>query len=457
MFTGTEPTVYPHPLAYVRAVNGWSASDCLREINATAVAEFGISIGRHDRNKVYRWEHNGVVPDPITQRALAHRLRVPAGRLLSDPWPRWLPAFHQTNGDYPSSQQGSIKATEDALGGDAMDRRDFLALTGTALAAAGQDWLRREPDRLTASLSGDIAVDRDLVSSLEQQTALLRRLDDRIGGDTLGAAAHGQLRLAVDLLRNGRYTAEVGLSLQRAVAGLAQFTGWVAFDSGRHALAQRYYQAALRAAHPAKDRPLGGLVLACMSYQAASASQPKEAVPLAEAAVSGSRDAGGPRTIGLLTSRLAFAHAANGPAEASAAALDAAATALDTANDRDDPSWAYWFNHSSLVGFRGRCFMLLGRGDLAEPLLASSADELGTTYVRDRALRLTRLADARLLAGDADHACQTAQRAADALTDAASHRSIAGLRRLHDRLMATAGAAAVDDLGHRLADLRAAV
>jgi hypothetical protein len=62
---------------------------------------------------------------------------------------------------------------------------------------------------------------------------------------------------------------------------------FLSLDTGRHAQVQRYWLAALRAAHAAGDQSIGANVLAFMSYQATYSEQYGEAIKLAEAARQG--------------------------------------------------------------------------------------------------------------------------------------------------------------------------
>ena len=83
------------------------------------------------------------------------------------------------------------------------------------------------------------------------------------------------LPLAVEYLRgevapllHGRYSDTVGRALFSATAEFTLGVGWMAYDAGKHGLAQRYMTQALRMSHAANDRAFGGRILAAMSHQA---------------------------------------------------------------------------------------------------------------------------------------------------------------------------------------------
>jgi hypothetical protein len=84
-------------------------------------------------------------------------------------------------------------------------RRDFLTLSGAALAGVGHEWLVAEPARLAAAVGGK-RVDAALVADLHASVDVVRRLDDKLGGEAVYGVATEQLRLVVGLLRNNSFS-----------------------------------------------------------------------------------------------------------------------------------------------------------------------------------------------------------------------------------------------------------
>jgi len=126
------------------------------------------------------------------------------------------------------------------------------------------------------------------------------------------------------LLDRASYDERTGRALHVALAELGQLAGWVAYDAGHHGLAQRYYLAALRAAHSADDRPLGAHILGCMAYQATHQEQPAEAVTLIDTALTGVRGRETPRLLAALYIKQAYARATLRDASACTAAIELA-------------------------------------------------------------------------------------------------------------------------------------
>lgn len=78
-----------HPLTLIRVRHGLSYSGL-----ATLISEAAASLGTRrmgvTRQKVWRWEHWGVVPERAAQAALALLLGAPDGVVAAKPWPAWL-------------------------------------------------------------------------------------------------------------------------------------------------------------------------------------------------------------------------------------------------------------------------------------------------------------------------------------------------------------------------------
>jgi hypothetical protein len=127
-----------HPLAYVRRRHGWSYQDLARVI-ADNARILGVPMAAR-REKVWRWEHWGVVPEADSQRALARALGIPARELELRPWPRWLPAHGGMPDGLPWTTEGSLTALTALLDNGAGDPRGFPIADEQALLDAIADW-----------------------------------------------------------------------------------------------------------------------------------------------------------------------------------------------------------------------------------------------------------------------------------------------------------------------------
>jgi tetratricopeptide (TPR) repeat protein len=304
---------------------------------------------------------------------------------------------------------GAIAALGEVVDADSMERRHFLAMTGLNLTAVAHQWLL-DPARVAASVLGK-RVDHAVVDDLERVAEARRRLDDALGGGSLLPATREDLRLVVALLKNSSYTEEIGRRLYAVAAEFARLAAWLAYDTGQPALAQRYFMAALRAAHVSGDRAIGANVLGFMSVQAAQSSIPRDAVVLAESALTAEQVLT-PAVAASLYGRLALGAAYTGDATGCLRAQTRAFDLLSRSVSENEPPWIYWFTEADAQGLAGWSLLALGRSADAEPHLRRAIALLDPSFARDRAGMLCDLATARLGTGAVERACTTAGEAA---------------------------------------------
>ncbi len=424
-----EPASFNYPLALVRHLHGWSYQGLVDAIARQAARMPHVGNMAARREKAWRWEHWGVVPDRDTQLALAALLNLPADRIDLLGWPRWLPVGDLIRADLPWTATGCRTALAEALEGAMLDRRGFLVLSGGMLTGLADQWLSVEEGKVAAALDGRTRVDGELVGWIEHRIPMLRRMDDQIGGTQLRQVVDAELRLVSSLLDEGKHTSLVGNRLCAAAAELGQLAGWVSFDAGLHAAAQRYYVAALHAAQAAGDRSLGANVLAGMSFQATTAGDARDAISLAQSAAEGAARAAKPRVWAMLAARAARAYALAGDASYCAAALGRAQEAMGrVGSGEEDPSWIYYFDEAELAAQAGACRLALKQYDAAQVQLCEALRLQDPSYTRDRTIYHVRLASTQLALGDVEHACALATDALELARRGSSQRSAAEIR-----------------------------
>src|SRR5271165_2750554 len=198
------------------------------------------------------------------------------------------------------------------------------------------------------------------------------------------------------LLTTGNYREETGRQLAAACGELSQLTGWVAYDSDEHGLAQRYLTQALAYARHAGDSALAAEILAAQAHQALYLARPDEAVDLARAAQAAAVRHG---SATLLTECLvmeAHGHAARNDAHACGATLARAEQTFDRAAREDDPVWLSYFDEAYLAARMAQCFRDLGEAGHAARYARRSLDMDGR-YVRGRSFNLSLLATAAMV------------------------------------------------------------
>jgi hypothetical protein len=439
-------TACTHPLALIRAQRGWSYQRLARVV-ARRARDLGVANMAAERQKVWRWEHRGVVPDRVSQLALAAELGVAKERLDTHPWPTWLPTGDAVRTDYPWDVTGSVTSLLDVVEQGLTDRRGFLSLTGEAVVALAAEWLRLEPDRFRKAVVGG-PVDAYIVNRIEHNIPSLRMMDDQLGGESVRRLVDAELGVVSDLLAHGSYTEQVGRRLHLVAAELARFAGWVSFDAGFQTAAQRYWIAALHAAQAAGDRIVGANILKNMSLQCVDFDRPREAVELADAAGKSARGLSG-RAGSMIEMRRARAYAALGDQAACMRTLARSERSFTRAR-ADEPSWASYFDDAEYHAQVGSCFIDLGKPAVADRWLERSLQLHPDMRIRDRATYLLRRAAVQLDLGNLDHGVALTHEALPILASTRSERNSRGANEVRHRLHRHTADHLARDLAHVL-------
>lgn len=416
---------FVHPLSYVRWEQGWTYQDL-----ADLIARRINTASR--REKVWRWEHWGVEPDRDTQLALAAELGVARELVVGLGWPAWLPVGEQINVDMPWTADGSIALLESTSDSALADRRAFFILGEGVATSLAKDWQTVDPPRVVSALRGGM-VDDALVCCFEQRLPMLRSIDYRLGGGCVQALADSELRLVTSLLSHGHYAEVIGRRLFAIAAELGRIAGWASYDLGLQAAAERYWVAALRAAHVAGDRGIGANVLKSMSLQRSEGGRHGEAVALATAALDAVGDAD-PRVVAMLTVRSARMHAAGGDRSSCDKLLIAAERAASKMHDAVAPHWAGYFDWPEYCAQVAACYLMLQRYEQADSWLTQNLAVQPDARSRDRATYFMWKADCALHIGEVEHACEILGQAIPDIASAESARNKRRLARLHNEI-----------------------
>ena len=184
----------------------------------------------------------------------------------------------------------------------------------------------------------------------------------------------------------------------------------MAYDAGQQYLATGYFTRALRLAHAAGNRLLGGRILAAMSHQAIYLGNRRQAIDFAQAARNLTRQIATPRVIAMEAAMEACAHAAAGDAEQCHRSLGDAAEAVALLTiDQDAPDWLD-FDEGGYWGHAARAYRDLGELRKAEECAARSVGLCLPEHSRTRAQRTTIQATAHLAMGEIDAAAAAGER-----------------------------------------------
>jgi transcriptional regulator with XRE-family HTH domain len=293
-----------------------------------------------------------------------------------------------------------------------LDRREFLiamAATGV-ISEVALRWLVSSPDeRVERDGESQWVGDAD-VEAVRAMQASLKAIDDGHGGGVALPMAVEYLRGEVAPLLQGRYRDTVGRALFSATAELTLGVGWMAYDAGKHGLAQRYMAQALRMSHAAGDRAFGGRILAAMSHQALHLGDVRHGLDFACAARAGTKGAITPTAAAMLAAMEACAHAARGDAAPCLRVLSDAERAFARSRPGEDPAWVD-FDEGGLAGHLARSFRDLDRPREAEQFAVRAIQLCHPTHLRTRVQRHAILGSARAQQGDLEGACAVGRQA----------------------------------------------
>ncbi|MGQ0773874.1 MAG: hypothetical protein ACT4NY_05570 [Pseudonocardiales bacterium] len=328
------------------------------------------------RSTVSDWLHHDRLPRDPLPTVVAHLISDTLDREVSfdelwsgraTPAELWVPA--DVGMDLPWTAAGTVNVLEDWLahtgGAIRMDRRFFLAVSGGTLTApawayADQLATRSASFAALADTGRTITVTSAMVDTVAATTAGFRKLGGTEGGheDTL-RLVHNHLIYVARLLRQARFTnVAIANRLLAEWGWLSGLAGWLAHDTGKHGLSQRYLTSGLHAAHTAGDRSVGVSLLACMTETAVHRGRladgidlgraARDAVELANAAHEAARST--PVAMrALIANRFALAQAAAGNTRGFHAAADEARALLDTPGALDTcPAHLPWFGPDAL-------------------------------------------------------------------------------------------------------------
>src|SRR6266508_985096 len=312
-----------------------------------------------------------------------------------------------------------------------LDRREFLvAMAATAVTSeVALRWLVSPPDGRVERNAGSRWVGHSDIQAVQAMQRSLKAIDDGHGGGVALPMAVEYLRGEVAPLLRGRYTDTVGRALFSATSEFTLGVGWMAYDAGKHGLAQRYMAQALRMSHAAKDRAFGGRILAAMSHQALHLGDVRPGLDFACAARAGTQGAVTPTTAAMLAAMEACAHAARGDPSPCLRALSDAERAFDRSNPADDPAWVD-FDEGGLAGHLARSFRDLNRPCEAERFAVRSIQLCRPTHLRTRVQRYAVLASARAQQGDLEGACAVGRLALAEVPRLRSRRTVDDVARL---------------------------
>ncbi|AJE85251.1 hypothetical protein SLNWT_4875 [Streptomyces albus] len=334
---------------------------------------------------------------------------------------------------YAGSLPGALRVM-DALTRIAPEQQ----VPGTELLPEGEinsavlSWLVSRPDGLGTRDSSARRVGMRDVAAMRTAAEMFMQLDFKYGGGHGHRPLRHYFREDVLPLLHADYSDEVGAVLFGAAAEISQLLAWTAYDTGSHALADRYLVGTLRLTQVVDDRMMGARILSNMSHQANYLGQVPRAVRLARASVEGGRGRATPRAMALFSAHEARALATAGDSKGAGQAMNDAARHFGRADTGDDPDWLAYMDEAELVGEFCHCFRDLGQGPEAVRHAERAVQLTDPKYARTLGFCRMVLAQSQLLNGELEAAVHTAGltvEVGDALQSSRFQRYVADFQR----------------------------
>jgi DNA-binding XRE family transcriptional regulator len=297
-----------------------------------------------------------------------------------------------------------------------MDRRQVVAAGASSALMLGIGGMR-----LSADIEGT-----SLVDACRALFSQFRRLGQTTGPGVLLPALIAQTHSVEQLAVHSGPRAR--RSLLVLAARYAEYTGWMAQESGNDQAALWWTDRAVELAEAGDDHDLATYALARQALISLFQGDVGRAVGLSERALGSGAP---PRIRGLAAQKLAQSHAVAGDYDACMHSLDQARDLL--ALDSSDPA-APVIGASHLPDvvsmFTGWCLYELGRPQLAATVLDRETARIPAHALRTRSRYGVRLALSHAVAGDIDHACDIVHGLVGPLGLVSSSTIAADLRRL---------------------------
>jgi len=303
-----------------------------------------------------------------------------------------------------------------AAGGSDLDRRAFLRVTASSIAASAV------ADVAPTSRLGE----RDVLA-IRDMIAQFSRLDQRHGGGHARRALTQYLYTDVLEALAGRFRSDgVKNQLYSAAGEAAYLVGWMSFDDGRQDEARNSFALAVELANEANDPALGGHVLRAMAHQAIDLGYGSQALHFAAGSIEGPRYRHAvPRERALLGVVHARALVARDDRKAAVRALLRAENDLAAAKTSDsEPDRVFFFQEASLA--HETACALREMGDMSGAIHAfrrSVEARKATAFTRTHSVTLGYLAETLAENGEFEEACEIWSKALDSMDGIRSGRT----------------------------------
>lgn len=343
------------------------------------------------------------------------------------------------------------------LGRADVDRRKFLAAAPFAAVAGigpSRDWLLNTLDQ---EPEPGPRVRLEDVSAVKNMFGTFQKMDVLQGGGSGRLVLAEYMNHHVYPLLRRAHDDDVRHALCEAAAEQTYLLGWMAYDNGEHALAQRYLIQSLRLAEESRNPALGAHVLAGMADQATLLGDPAEGRRLAQAGRHGLAKADSPACLADLWCLEARALALLDDKVAAARAVVQSERAYARADLATEPDWAEFIDPAYLHGEHANTMRDMGDAKAAEEHANRSIEHAKMqNRARRGAMSHAALAVSHLQRRDLDAAYSAGMRTLKLSGQVKSSRAIEAVQDLQRRMQPFGSDRLVADFNEHARELVAA-
>jgi len=360
--------------------------------------------------------------------------------------------------------EGTVRIVIELSGRD-MRRRKLLLGSVFSVAAFAEPTIFAlivPPTQSSARAAGQRVGMAD-VEVLTEQINQLRKLGGQFGSGRVREQVVVLLHREANTLLHGTYTEKTGKALLSGVAQATRLAGFMAADTGRDALAQRYYIQALDLAMRAGDRLYAAFVLATMSRMTVRIGENtpaehdtlrhgRQAVALARAGLTITQGAATPALAAELHTLEARGLALLGEANAARRAALAAERLYESVRPGDEPPWqGLFYSECDLTSDLAVCLRGIGDTQQAITLGNAALQACAPWKVRGRCIDQLDLARTSLRGRDLEQAAAYGRDALRSAADVSSSIITQRLNTLHRQIQPLrAGSSHLRELDERL-------
>ncbi|MBA2680736.1 MAG: helix-turn-helix transcriptional regulator [Ktedonobacteraceae bacterium] len=303
-----------------------------------------------------------------------------------------------------------------------INRRDMLEMVGGAslsLLVQPQSLLTTEPWRqLSAALSRPSYIDESTLDVLESFNVNYWKLRSTVSVSELMPGMVGHLQTITQML-NSSLLPSIRKRICVIAGKLAMSLGGMNLDLKTLPAALGYYQVALNAAHESEDQSFLHVALGRLGFFYMYANEPHNTVLLLEEASHVRREHIDPSFQIWLTLVEAEANALLNNEEQCKRTLDHAKSSfIDKGISKD--SYLVDIDGSTIDAYEGACYIHLGQGQQALPILQSAMAKLPSNLLPRRAMITADIAAAYALQGEVEQSLSSIQQASSIIVQTKS-------------------------------------